>query len=317
MAEPIDPYYAQLALHYQNAALLSGYPGCALVEGKEDIDFWEKMFSLHDYHPDFLPVTQSKRAAGASGLMHCLKFRDQACPTFLICIDSDYRYPAGDTRFDGEKYLLQTHAHSIENHYAHFDRFNSVCREACGLDNTLFDFRTFLEMYAEKLYPLFLWQIEHVRQRLPGYQTAEFLKCINESYEGIPRLDIDRFAAGILHKLEEEVKRQTKALTAAYPDRHPEAHTPRLAELGITPRHTFLFVRGHNLRRLVEAVGNAVVGDLLKKEKEKLGDDKERIRALYRRRKFFDDVFVIPPLVPAYPELMKVWEAIRQAVGSL
>lgn len=316
MAESTDPYYAQLVLDYQNAAQLSGYPGCALVEGKEDIDFWEKVFSFFDYKPDFLYATLSKNTTEASGVSNCLKFKAHASSTFLICIDSDYRYPAGDTSLDKEKYIFQTYAHSIENHYVHFDRFGPVCREACGSDNTLFDFKAFEEAYAESLYPLFLWHIEHLRQPLRGYRTSGFLKCINESYQGIPCPNIQQFATGILDKLEKEVKRQTKILASAHPDRQPEARASQLAELGILPCHTFLFVRGHNVRGLVEAVGNAVVRDLLKKKKEESGDDKERIGALYRQRKQFGDVLATPPLASTCPFLQKIRETVGQVMES-
>lgn len=315
MPQHNDTFYALLALDYSNAAQLSGYPGCVLVEGKDDVDFWKKMFALHGFSPEFIYCTLNENAGVTTGVSHCLKFKEWATPDFLVCIDSDYRYPTQDASLAGQPCLLQTYTHSIENHYAHFDRLNAVCKEACTWENELFDFKTFQETYSENLYPLFLWHIEHLLEPLPGYTSDDFLRCMNESHEGISKKEVASYAAKIIDKLKKEVDRQTKIYASAYPDRHPETRTARLAALGITPQHTLLFVRGHNLRILMEAVVDAVTDEMLKREKEKMGNDPDRIRALVVKRKRCRELFAGPPLSLTYPEIRRLSEDIRQIVA--
>lgn len=317
MPQTIDTFYEALALDYLNAALLAGAPACVLVEGESDLDFWNKMFSEHHFKPKFIYCTRTERSAEASGVKQCLKFTSYASSLFWICIDSDYRYPTEDVLLTRQPYLLHTYAHSIENHYAQGDRLNAVCKEACNCENRLFDFKAFQQAYSENLYPLFLWLIEHRVHPLSGWQPSDVLQCINESYEGLPHRSAKEWAILILGKLKKEVKRQVNNLTKTYPTRQPEARTSRLSALGITPQNTLLYIRGHNVRWLMEAVGGAVVDDLLKAEKKKLGKDTEAIRALYLNKKDLRSIFTDPALSLTYPEIRKLSDDIRNILREL
>lgn len=317
MPETTDTFYEALALDYLNAALLLGASACVLVEGESDLDFWKKMFSEHHFKPKFIYCTRTPCSEEASGVKQCLKFTPYASSLFWICIDSDYRYPTEDVLLARQPYLLHTYVHSIENHYAHGDRLNAVCKEACGCENRLFDFKAFQQAYSENLYPLFLWLIEHWVHALSGWQPSDVLQCINESYEGIGRRNAQEFATLILGKLKKEVKRQTENLTKTYPARQPEARRSRLSALGITPQNTLLYIRGHNVRWLMEAVGAAVVDDLLKAEKEKLGKDTEAIQALYRKKKNLRSIFTEPALRLTYPEIRQLSDDIRNMLREL
>ncbi len=171
---------------YTNEANLKRVVAVALVEGKDDKSFWERIFThtgisirVHFGSEQDLP----------DGKSYCLKYLPYVNSHFILCIDSDYDY-IKQQRPDCcvGNFVLQTYTYAIENHY--------LASNAEILE--------FLQKYSAIIYPAFL---AHLSARERGHCINDFCKEI------LPRSISD-----------EALRELQKTISETYPSQKPNAY---------------------------------------------------------------------------------------------
>jgi hypothetical protein len=312
MFEEGSNYYEQLATYYIAEAHLLGHSFCAIVEAETDMQFWERIFIYLNLSPHFIYSSKNPAGNETTGVAQCLKFKAYACLRFVICIDSDYRYLMREEGISPDKFIFQTYTYSIENHYCHHTRFNSVCKTLCSIDNEMFDFHRFSEQYSRSLFSLLLWHIYSVRHQLTYLTKSAFLQIISESHKGIPNCDVEHNAQMIINKLDKSCRDQIHILETKYPGIDLSTIESDLSVLGITEQNTLLYVRGHNVFSLTQKIGTGVINVILNKKKSKLKP--AEIEQLYKQREFFSEKLKDWDVSNGYPEISRILDDIVNTI---
>lgn len=310
MFEGKADFYSQLTIHYIAEAKLLGHSACAIVEAENDVHFWSHMFLSHKLNPHFIYNTKHPSGNKTTGVAQCLKFKEHACKEFIICIDSDYRYLKKETDISAVNFILQTYTYSIENHYCHHNRFNSVCKLSCTVENNVFDFEKFFKQYSRCLFPLFLWHIYSMHNNVTELPADDFLAIINKSHEGITHCDIANNSKMIIDKLDKSCKEKIAFLETQYPGVRLDNLKSELAGLGVREDNVLLYIRGHNVYALIHKIGIEVVNGILEKEKEKLKGDSSAIGKLYKEKLPFEKSLLQCSFSFNYPEIMRIKDDI-------
>jgi Protein of unknown function (DUF4435) len=144
--EEIEQFLADLTITGKNTVVL--------VEDKEDMHFWERIFKEFAPHikPDFPFSTKS-------GKDTLRKYTDFVNKNILICVDSDndaYHTTKNSIWLSPRrKYIYQTYAHSRENHFIHPNNLNQIAKSLIQMD---YDFdRDFKELSIAVYEWLVLW----------------------------------------------------------------------------------------------------------------------------------------------------------------
>lgn len=245
----------------------------AYVESYEDVFFWRMVLGRFEddtrYFEIMLPTRQShldrgKKAAIAS-MLHGVG-RDM-----IACVDADYDYlmqgaSANSRQLLESPYIFHTYVYSIESYQCYAPGLHDICVMATLNDHHLFDFERYLSEYSRAIYPLFVWNIWCYRT--PNYvhfTLSDFLRIVDP---GIVRLRDVRNALQVVR-----MKAERKARQLAH--EHPEFEDERedlereLAQLGVTPDTTYLYIQGHHLFNKVVAPVVQKVCDALIQERER------------------------------------------------
>lgn len=246
----------------------------AYVESYDDIFFWRALLSDLEtddmYFEVMLPsrtsLQKGKKCALLNALSHGLG------PELIACVDADYDYLLRGNSKTSElicasDYVFHTYAYAIENFQCYAPSLHGVCVMATlNDDHSVFDFETFLAEYSSIVWPLFVWNVWAYRfghyKEFPMMDFAEIVSL----------KDVNLFnTQPVLRLLQSKVN----AAVTRQQERFPEGrHTYKpfmeeLAELGLTPETTYLYMRGHDLlEKVIEPIVDHVCA-ILRKRREK------------------------------------------------
>ncbi|MCC8198246.1 MAG: hypothetical protein LIP06_06635 [Tannerellaceae bacterium] len=83
----------------------------------------------------------------------------------------------------------------------------------------------------------------------------------------------------------------------------------------MTEENVFLYIRGHKLYALCCRIGKKVCDHLLTQERERLAADREKIAALFKDVKKFQDRLIHNIWFESYPEIIKIKEDMEVYAG--
>ena len=280
LTEHINSQYIEAANHLTSKKARRKI--VAYVESYEDVFFWRMVLGRFEddtrYFEIMLPTRQShldrgKKAAIAS-MLHGVG-RDM-----IACVDADYDYlmqgaSANSRQLLESPYIFHTYVYSIESYQCYAPGLHDICVMATLNDHHIFDFERYLSEYSRVIYPLFVWNIWCYRT--PNYvhfTLSDFLRIVDP---GIVRL---RDVRNALQVVRMKVERKTRQLALEYPEFEDEREDleRELAQLGVTPDTTYLYIQGHHLFNKVVAPVMQKVCDTLVQERER----QIRSQALHR-----------------------------------
>lgn len=121
-------HYEHWANYYAGEAVLLKFDATIHVEAFDDSVFWEKTLNNYTSGKKFNFIYHSLTPSGsdATGVNHCLKYKDYLNKRFFICIDSDYRYLLQEAGISSANLIFQTYTYSIENHLCYAKKLNSI-----------------------------------------------------------------------------------------------------------------------------------------------------------------------------------------------
>lgn len=280
LTEHINSQYIEAANHLTSKKARRKI--VAYVESYEDVFFWRMVLGRFEddtrYFEIMLPTRQShldrgKKAAIAS-MLHGVG-RDM-----IACVDADYDYlmqgaSANSRQLLESPYIFHTYVYSIESYQCYAPGLHDICVMATLNDHHVFDFERYLSEYSRAIYPLFVWNIWCYRT--PNYvhfTLSDFLRIVDP---GIVRL---RDVRNALQVVRMKAERKARQLAREHPEFEDEREDleRELAQLGVTPDTTYLYIQGHHLFNKVVAPVMQKVCDTLVQERER----QIRSQALHR-----------------------------------
>lgn len=307
-------HYEYWANYYAGEAILLKCDASVHVEDFDDAVFWEKTLNNYTTSKKFNFIYHSLTPAGtdATGVSHCLKYKDFLSNQFFICIDSDYRYLLQEVGINSASFIFQTYTYSIENHLCYKSKLNVIPEKCTGLANTVFNFEVFLLAYSNAVYEAFIWHLYFLRNEDIGTFSKDALNEIIHLLQVIPNYDIDNNGRAVIDMLISRCTAKTNSLKAQFPTLDIETEKVYFKTLGVKPDNTYLFVRGHNLFDLIEEIGNQVNNKLLTLEKEKLTGNNIAITRLYKRVTPFKRELEREIVFEGYGETERIAREIKQ-----
>lgn len=223
----------------------------AYVESYDDVLFWRTVLSDYEdetrYFEVMLPTRDSLSKGKKKAIMSMLT--EGGGQNMIACVDADYDYLLQGITENSRSvidcpYVFHTYVYAIENYQCYAPGLHNVCVMATLNDHTIFDFVAFMTRYSEIIYPLFVWNILLYRRHQYHDFTMSDMNVV---------IEIGKFSLGnpeaVLEKLERkvgtklgEVRKNHKGLKNEY-----DALMAELANLGVTPQTTYLYIQGHHL----------------------------------------------------------------------
>ena len=238
------------------------------VENKEDIIFWEAVLkhSLPKEKFHFISGSRNEFGNNTSGVTQCLKYLKFLSSSFIICVDSDYRYLLRAKDLNASHFVLQTYTYSFENHHCYADCLEEVCRRVTLENSCYFNFRLFWKSYSNALYGLFVWHLY-----LMAAGSIDFPQCEFNKYLDLSEYGPSKYLAENPERILEELRSRTSARVRDFESRFPEAGIQQfsleLEQLGVFPDNVYLFTRGHNIYDLTLDLCKAVCRKMLSSSK--------------------------------------------------
>lgn len=220
------------------------------VEGYEDVSFWRSIFD-HFQNPYLrfeISVPNDKDLPKGKKVL--LNMLPSAGEDLLLCMDSDFDYLfQGATEqsrmVNGSPFLFHTYTYATENHLCYAETLHNVCVKATKNDTRIFDFVAFMAHYSCIVYPLFLWYVYSARHYTKHiFPLIDFKNAVRIGY-----LDIRDNGAATLQWVGRNVERACRRMIERHPDLEAKvvAGGAELAEQGLRPDNTYLFMHGHTL----------------------------------------------------------------------
>lgn len=305
-------HYEYWANYYAGEAVLLKYDASIHVEAFDDAVFWEMTFT--HFSPDkkfnFIYHSLTPSGSDATGVSHCLKFRDYLSKQFFICIDSDYRYLLQEAGLSAENFVFQTYTYSIENHFCYKSKLNTIPEKCTGTSNTVFDFEAFLLSYSQAVYEAYIWHLYFLRNGdVVTFSKDEFISILQ--LNGMPGFTIENNGEAIINELSTRCNAKIAQLRATYAHIDIATEQTPFSTLGLTRDNAYLYVRGHNLFDLIGKIGNEVNNKLLAIEKQKLAGNIVAVTRLYKRAKPFKLELEKEIVFEGYEEIERVGRDIN------
>lgn len=245
----------------------------AYVESYDDVFFWRSILSEYETETRkfevMLPSKTNLNRGKKTAMMN--KLGDGLGECMIACVDADIDYlMQGKTRNSVQMlenpYVIHTYAYAIENLQCWAPSLHNVCVMSTLNDRFIFDFEKYLAQYSEIVYDLFVWAIWLYREnrfselplnKLNNFITPEHLNIFKPEEA--------------LEKLRHIVNRKVAWMQKSYPEAKGKLKPLKaeLAELGVTPQTTYLYVQGHNLFDNVVCAALEPVVTILRREREK------------------------------------------------
>ena len=261
----------------------------AYVESYDDIFFWRTLLSELEteqmYFEVMLPSRTSLQKGKKTALLHALAKglgRDM-----IVCVDADYDYLLdGNTRSSEEvcnnAFVFHTYTYAIENYQCYAPSLHGVCVMATlNDDHSLIDFEAFMAEYSRIIHPLFVWNVWAYRYgHFKEFPMADF--ALTATPGSVDIFNPETALSRLQHKVNVAISR----LQQKFPE-GPFSSSPklgevsrsdggvcgpfvdRLAELGLTPETTYLYMRGHDLVEKIVAPLLENVCNILRRRRQK------------------------------------------------
>ena len=296
-------HYEYWANYYAGVATILKCGASVHVEDFDDAVFWEKTFTyfLPDKKFNFIYHSLTPSGRDATGVSHCLKFKDYLSKEFFICIDSDYRYLLQEAGINAANFVFQTYTYSIENHLCYAAKLNTIAEKCTGVADKIFDFEIFLLAYSQAVYEAFIWHLHFLRQGdVTTFGKDEFNKIL--SLNGMPGFRIKNNGEIIINELTTRCKTKVTVLNAKYPLVDLATEQTHFTSLGLTRDNAYLYVRGHNLFDLILKIGKEVNNQVLALKASTLHNN-ELIKELYKEATPFERELEHKIMFDNYPEI--------------
>lgn len=306
-------HYEYWANYYAGEAILLKCEASVHVEDFDDAVFWEKTFThfLHGKKFNFIYHSLTPFGSDATGVSHCLKYKDYLSNRFFICIDSDYRYLLQEAGISAANFIFQTYTYSIENHLCYAAKLNTIAEQCTGVADAIFDFEAFLLAYSHAVYEAFIWHLHFLKQGNFGtFSKDEFNRIL--SLKGMPGFSIINNGEVIINELTTRCNTKVAELKATYPLVNLATEQAHFTALGLTRENTYLYVRGHNLYGMIVKLGKEVNDTLLAQQRQSLGITGEAIAQLYAKSIKFEDKLREEIVFEGYEEIERVGREITQ-----
>lgn len=244
----------------------------AYVESYDDIFFWRSLLGNYEDETRFFEVMLPSHGILERGkrsvLMNLLYHK--VGKEMIACVDADYDYlMQGHTETSqsilGNPYIFHTYAYSIENLQCYAPSLHNVCVMVTLNDHDVFDFNTYIRMYSEAIFPLFVWSIWHYRKGIYNrFSITDFNRVIDLG--GFNLNSPEESIVNIINK----VKKRCNLLRHQHPEAKEsyEKLKEELIGLGVTPETTYLYVQGHHFFDKVAVPIMSKVCSLLIRERE-------------------------------------------------
>ena len=167
----------------------------------------------------------------------------------IACVDSDYDYllqgaTSTSRHMLGNKYILHTHAYSIENFRCYAGSLKQVCVLCTQNDTNVIDFKEFFKLYSRICYPLFVWNIllyrHHDTKTMSMLRFCEIVRLTSFTISN-PAYSLQQLSNRVVHNI--------KLLEKQFPE-FIEEHKKmceELTTLGIDPDETYFYIQGHHI----------------------------------------------------------------------
>lgn len=247
----------------------------AYVESYDDILFWRTLLGNYEddtrYFEVMLPSRETLERGKRSVLMNLLC--SKVGHDLIACVDADYDYlMQGVTETSRNilenPFIFHTYAYSIENLQCYAPSLHNVCVMVTLNDHAVFDFHTYIRMYSEAIFPLFVWSVWHYRNDIYNrFSITDFNKVTD-----LGGFDIKSPENSVVNVRNKVMKRCNQLRS-----RNPNAKESYLAlkkeliELGVTPETTYLYVQGHHFfDKIIVPVMNKVCGFLIRERENEI-----------------------------------------------
>ena len=244
----------------------------AYVESYDDIYFWRTVLSSFEnderYFEVMLPSKLDLRRGKKSVLMNFVEGRTG--PDMIACVDADYDYLLQGATHTSKQvidspYVFHTYVYAIENYQCYAPSLHDVCVAVTLNDHSIFDFRTYFQLYSEACFPLFIWSVWAYRSgHYNQFSLTDFSRITDTGGFSVqtPEVSLQNVRRKVNHKVR-ELQRQFPNNKEAYLKLKDE-----LLRLGITPQTTYLYMQGHHLFDTVVAPILTKVCNLLRQERQ-------------------------------------------------
>ncbi len=223
----------------------------AYVESYDDISFWRTLLSEYETEKRYFEVMLPSRTSLAKGKKSVLmnQLGKQLGENMIACVDSDYDYLLqGCTQTSrymiNSPYVLQTYAYAIENYHCYAESLHEVCVMATLNDHLLIDFPSFMKLYSQIAYPLFIWSVWFYRK----HNLSEFSLMDFCSYVRLEQVNI-HYPERCLENMTKKVNRKLHDLERRHPQARQEIEDMKIefTHLGVHPENTYMFIQGHHI----------------------------------------------------------------------
>lgn len=247
----------------------------AYVESYDDVFFWRTALSHHEdetrYFEVMLPSRTKLERGKKSALMSLIP--DKVGRSMIACVDADYDYimqgatPTSRQILDSP-YVLHTYAYAIENYQCYAPSLHDTCVMVTLNDHSVFDFKEFMRLYSEAVFPLFVWSVWHYRRGIyKDFTITDFNKIIDIGGFNLnaPQVAIDN--------VKNKVRKKINLLQRHFPHAKESylALKRELIKLGVTPQTTYMYIHGHHLfNKIVQPVVTKVCSRLIQERENEI-----------------------------------------------
>jgi len=215
------------------------------VENEDDIPFWKDIFDKCRLQTKIHPASRTSLDRGKVAIQKQINGIGQFK---ILCVDSDYDYLLqGHTDIskivNENPYIFQTYTYSIENFKCYAASLHGVVVKATLQDEEqLFDYVYFLESYSSIIYDLFIYSLHHAKEQSESFTITDF----SDTIKLLEQVDVLSKGQKALTKLKESVEKKIATLDKIS-DKQISQLKEELQRLGVTPKNTYLFIKGHTL----------------------------------------------------------------------
>ena len=244
----------------------------AYVESYDDVAFWRSVFDDFEddtcYFEVMLPSKKNLCKGKKSVLMNNLGARLGV--NMVACVDSDYDYLLQQTtstsrQINNSRFVFQTYAYAIENFQCYAGALHEACVLATMNDRKLVDVESFMTLFSQIAYPLFVWSVWFYRKgNLSGFSMSEF-----NSYVRLDHVKVTHPEEALM-QMDKRVRNKLRQLEMSYPNAldEIEAMKAEFTYLGVTPETTYMFIQGHHIMESVVMKLLLPICSALRRERE-------------------------------------------------
>ena len=244
----------------------------AYVESYDDVAFWRSVFDDFEddtcYFEVMLPSKKNLCKGKKSVLMNNLGARLGV--NMVACVDSDYDYLLQQTtstsrQINNSRFVFQTYAYAIENFQCYANALHEACVLATMNDRKLVDVESFMTLFSQIAYPLFVWSVWFYRKgNLSGFSMSEF-----NSYVRLDHVKVTHPEEALM-QMDKRVRNKLRQLEMSYPNAldEIEAMKAEFTYLGVTPETTYMFIQGHHIMESVVMKLLLPICSALRRERE-------------------------------------------------